>query len=186
MILDKVCKFINRLRSQGIGIECIHVNFSGIQFSQPNLVERILEIIDRNHTPSSSIKIEFTESTLAESTKTVNDFAMEMEQHGIEMGLDDFGTGYSNFATVIRIPFGTVKLDRSLVKASMDNETSALAIKNMVHTFQDLGMKVVMEGVETEEQREKMIEFGVDQIQGYYYSRPLCGDDMERFMIANS
>lgn len=186
VILDKVCKFINRLRSQGIGIECIHVNFSGIQFSQPNLVERILEIIDRNHTPSSSIKIEFTESTLAESTKTVNDFAMEMEQHGIEMGLDDFGTGYSNFATVIRIPFGTVKLDRSLVKASMDNETSALAIKNMVHTFQDLGMKVVMEGVETEEQREKMIEFGVDQIQGYYYSRPLCGDDMERFMIANS
>lgn len=186
VILDKVCKFINRLREKGIEIECIHVNFSGAQFSQPNLALRVLNIIEENHTPSSSIKIEFTESTLAESTKVVNEFAMEMEQHGIDMGLDDFGTGYSNFATVIRIPFGTVKLDRSLVIAAMDNKTSALAIKNMVRTFRDLGMRVVMEGVETEEQKQKMIEFGVDQIQGYYYSRPLSGDDMERFMIANS
>lgn len=115
----------------------------------------------------------------------VTDFAIEMKRHGIIMGLDDFGTGYSNIATVISIPFGTIKLDKSLVWASMDNQTSALAVKHLVETFKDLGMAVVAEGVETEEQRQLVIDFGVEQIQGYYYSKPLSQQGMEEFLRKN-
>ena len=77
-----------------------------------------------------AVKIEFTESTLAENPQVVTDFAIEMKKHGIRMGLDDFGTGYSNIATVIRIPFGTVKLDKSFVQASMDNRKSELTMRH--------------------------------------------------------
>lgn len=182
VILDKVCTYINRLLADGLPLRAIHVNFSAIQFSQPDLTERVLEIINRNKTPMWAVKIEFTESTLAENPQVVTDFAIEMLKHGIEMGLDDFGTGYSNIASVIRIPFGTVKLDKSLVYASMDNPTSALAVRHLVQTFRDLGMTVVAEGVETEEQRQRVVDFGVEQIQGYYYSKPLPGDEMEEFL----
>jgi len=164
-------------------IESIHVNFSAMQFSQPDLAQRVLEIISRNHTPMSAIKIEFTESTLAESTQAVTEFTLRMLEHGIKMGLDDFGTGYSNIATVINIPFGTVKLDKSLVWVSMENEKSALAVKNLSRTFKELGMKVVAEGVETEEQRKLVVDFGVDQIQGYFYAKPMPEGEMEEFML---
>lgn len=182
VILDKVCKFINRLRALGIQIDSIHVNFSAIQFSQQDLSKKVLEIIESNNTPMPAVKIEFTESTLAENPTVVAEFAEEMKSYGIMMGLDDFGTGYSNIATVINIPFGTLKLDRSLVQASIKNPTSALAVKNLVRAFKDLNMKVVAEGVETEEQRQLVEEFGVDQIQGFYYSKPLSETEMAEFM----
>lgn len=183
VVLDKVCKFINRLLEKGIQVGSIHVNFSAVQFSQPDLVDKVLEIIRSNHTPMSAIEIEFTESTLAESTEVVTEFALRMKDNGIKMGLDDFGTGYSNIATVINIPFGTVKLDKSLVRAAMDKSLSALAVKNLSYTFKQLGMKVIAEGVETDEQRSLVEGFGVDQIQGFYYAKPMPGDDMERFLL---
>lgn len=182
MILDKVCKFINELLEKEVPIGSVHVNFSGIQFSQPNLAGRVLEIIEKNHTPKAAIKIEFTESTLAESTQAVTEFALEMKRHGIKMGLDDFGTGYSNIATVINIPFGTAKLDKSLVWGAVDNKKSALAVKNLTDTFKELGMKVIAEGVETEEQRDLMVEFGVDQIQGFYYAKPMPKEEALEFL----
>lgn len=182
IVLDKVCKFINKLLADGIEIESVHVNFSALQFSQPNLAESVLEIIRRNNTPASALKIEFTESTLARNSQTVTDFAAEMRQHGIQMGLDDFGTGYSNFATVIDIPFGEMKLDKSMVWAAIENKKSAVAVKDIVRVFKHLGMDVTAEGVETEEQRRMVVDFGVDQIQGFYYSRPLHENDMEEFM----
>lgn len=182
VILEKVCKFFNSLQADKIQIDAIHVNFSGIQFSRPDLAKRVIEIIKSNHTPMSAIKIEFTESTLAESTEVVTQFALEMLEHGIKMGLDDFGTGYSNFATVIGIPFGAIKLDRSLVVVSSKNQKSACAVRNIARTFKELGMKVVAEGVETEEQKELIVGFGVDEIQGYYYAKPMPAEEFKMFM----
>lgn len=182
VILDKVCKLVNHLLGLGINIESCHVNFSGIQFSQPDLAKKVLDIISRNGTPASAIKIEFTESFLAENPEIVTAFALEMGRHGIMMGLDDFGMGYSNFSTVIRIPFGIIKLDRSLICAGELNQKAELAIRNLVRTFHELGMAVLAEGVETEEQKEMVIALGVDQIQGYYYARPLPEGELVRFL----
>lgn len=183
IMLDKVCKFINRLIETGIEVGAVHVNFSGIQFSRPDLADRVLEIVQKNETPMPALEIEFTESTLAESTQVVTDFALQMLERGIKMGLDDFGTGYSNIATVIHIPFGTVKLDKSLVYAAMNSEKSALAIRNLTRTFKALGMKVIAEGVENEEQKNMVVEFGADQIQGFYYASPMPEDETVEFML---
>lgn len=183
IILDKVCKFMNRLIEAGAQIEALHVNFSALQFSQPDLEERVLTIIEENHTPKDAVKIEFTESTLAESPTVVSEFAKKMLERGVRMGLDDFGTGYSNIASVINIPFGTVKLDKSLVDAAMDNETSAAAIERLSSIFKVLGMKVIAEGVETEEQKRLVTEFGVDQIQGFYYAKPMTEEELISFIL---
>lgn len=183
VILDKVCKFINRLREDKIPVHSVHINFSAVQFSQPDLAEKVIEIIRNNKTPMSAVEIEFTESTLAENPGVVTEFAQEMQRHDILMGLDDFGTGYSNIATVLSIPFGTMKLDKSLVWTAVKNKTSALAVKNLVRTFNELGMRVIAEGVETEEQRKFVVDSGVDEIQGFYYSKPLPEDEMEQFLV---
>ena len=98
------------------------------------------------------------------------------------MGLDDFGVGYSNISTVIQIPFTTIKLDKSLVWAASKQEKSAIMVKNLIRTFKDLNLTVVAEGVEDDFQNQFMIRNGVDQIQGYYYSKPLSKKDMIRFM----
>lgn len=182
VVLDKVCRFINRLLASKVPIQAVHVNFPAAQFTQPDLTERVLGIIEENKTPPSLVKIEFTESALAENPQTVTEFAKAMKKHGIVMGLDDFGTGYSNFAMVINIPFSTIKLDKSLVWAAMGNKFSELSIKNIVRTFHDLEMTVVAEGVETQEQRKMIVGCGVDQIQGFYYAKPMSGADTELFL----
>ena len=182
MILDKVCKFARCLLDEEINIKCIHVNFSAIQFRQPHLAQKVCEIIYKNNIPFSVIKIEFTESTLAENMDIIHDFVNDMEKMGIYMGLDDFGVGYSNISTVIQIPFTTIKLDKSLVWAVSKQEKSAIMVKNMIRTFKDLNLTVVAEGVEDDFQNQFMIRNGVDQIQGYYYSKPLPKEEMIRFM----
>lgn len=182
MILDKVCHFAHRLLVEGVEIRCIHVNFSAVQFRQPDLAQKVCEIISKNNIPFSVIKIEFTESTLAESMDMIHDFANDMEKMGILMGLDDFGVGYSNISTVIQIPFSTIKLDKSLIWAATEQEKSAITVKNLIRTFKDLDLTVLAEGVEDDIQNEFVIRNGVDQIQGYYYAKPMPGADFIQFM----
>ena len=182
IILDKVCKFIKSILDNNIPIECVHVNFSALQFSQINLGERVMEIIKKNNIPSNTIKIEFTESAIADSTDSVIKFSTEMKTYGIKMGLDDFGTGYSNVSTVMSIPFHAVKLDKSLVWMSMKDEGSTVMVRNIIGAFKGVGIQVVAEGVETKEQMETVINFGVDQIQGYYFSKPLPSEEALEFL----
>ena len=186
VILDKVCKFIKSVIDNKIPIRCVHVNFSPLQFSQMDLEERVIEIIKKNGIPSNTIKIEFTESALADSTESVIKFSKEMKKHGIKMGLDDFGTGYSNVSTVMSIPFHTVKLDKSLVWMAMKSDGAAIMFRNIIGAFKGIGMQLVAEGIETEEQKKAVIDFEVEQIQGYYFSKPLPREEALQFLKENS
>lgn len=172
-ILDKVCRFVNRLLADGIDIKSVHVNFSSLQFNEIDLEKKVLEIIRRNGTPPSAIKIEVTESTVAGNTQAVTDFALAMRARGILMGLDDFGTGYSNISSVMKISFATLKLDKSLLWTAMKSDKSASIVKHLTHAFQDLDMSVVAEGVENEAQNRFVQEAGIDQVQGFYYAKPM-------------
>lgn len=186
VILDKVCKFIKSIIDNNIPIECVHVNFSPIQFSQINLGQKVIEIIEKNGIPSHTLKVEFTESAVADSTDSVIKFSTEMKDYGIKMGLDDFGTGYSNVSTVMSIPFHAVKLDKSFVWMAMEDKSAATMVRNMIGAFKALSMQVVAEGVETAEQKEVVMDFGVDQIQGYYFSKPLPEGEALQFLMENN
>lgn len=181
-VLDKVCKFINRLNEAGVKFDGIHVNFSGKQFSQIGLADKIEGIIRQNQTPLSQIKIEITESILAENAETVAVFAEEMQKKGILIELDDFGTGYSNIVSVMNTPLDTIKLDKSLIWSAMEKKEAAVMANSLTMVFHEMGLQVLAEGVETEEQAAFVKSCGIDLIQGFLYSKPLPEDQAFAFL----
>lgn len=185
-VLDKVCKFINRLTEWNQDFEGVHVNFSGQQFSQIGLAEKVEEIISRNHTPFSKIKIEITESILAENAEVVAEFAKEMQRKGVLIELDDFGTGYSNIVSVMNTPLDTVKLDKSLIWSAMERNEAAVMVNSLTTVFHEMGLQVLAEGVEDEKQVAFVKDCGIDLIQGFYFSRPLPEEDVYKFIKDHS
>lgn len=181
-VLDKVCKFINRLDDAGVEFEGVHVNFSGQQFTQIDLAEKVEEIINLNQTPFSKIKVEITESILAEDDENINRFAKNMQKRGVLIELDDFGTGYSNIISVMNTPLDTVKLDKSLIWAAMEKKESAVMVKSLTTVFHEMGLSVLAEGVEDIAQEEFVNKCGIDLIQGFLFSKPLPEEEAFQFI----
>ncbi|MEG2323333.1 MAG: bifunctional diguanylate cyclase/phosphodiesterase [Anaerovoracaceae bacterium] len=185
-VLDKVCKFINRLVAANVYVKAIHVNFSGLQFNEKDVAKKTLQIIEENKTPFHLLNIEITESTVIGNTKQVVDFALEMEKKGVELSLDDFGTGYSNVASISTLPFSTLKLDKSLIWSSIESKTTAALVKILTHGFQELGLTIIAEGVETNEHAQFARSCGMDQVQGFLYARPMNEEDALTFFKEHS
>lgn len=177
-VLQKACAFVDKLQKRGIALRGVHVNFSGVQFRQDDVAERVIGIIRRSGIPSSMIKVEITESALVENHADIQQFAARLHQEGILLGLDDFGTGYSNIVSVMETPLDVIKLDKSLLWSAMASERSALLLAKMVEIFHQLGQKVLVEGVEDAAQDQFVRSCGIDLIQGYYYARPLAENDV--------
>lgn len=182
LVLDKVCKTIRRLRDEGLPIKGVSVNFSYLQFTQKDLIYRMQEIIRNNGIPASRIKIEITESTLGENIDVIRAFADRMHEMGIKIGLDDFGTGYSNLSSVTSFPIDTIKLDKSLIWSAVENEHSAIIVKNLSRAFRQLGMNILAEGVENQEHRTFVLDCGCSMIQGFLYAKPMPEEDFEAFL----
>lgn len=180
-VLDKVCRFIARMMEQGAEIDSISVNFSALQFTQSRLASKVASIIEKNGIPFSKIKIEITESTLAENQEVVLEFIRRMQERSVHFELDDFGVGYSNIASVLQMPIDIIKLDRSLVVSAVESEKSLMIVENLTDIFHTLGMKVLAEGVETEEHCQFALDCKCDLIQGFYYARPVPEADCEAF-----
>ena len=128
--------------------------------------------------------IEFTETALAEKPELVGEFAREMRQMGIRLGLDDFGTGYSNLSSVLAPPFDTVKLDKSLIWAAVEQENTAVMVRALTEIFHRMGMRVLAEGVEDEVQNRFVLDCGIELIQGFLYARPLTGEEAASLLAA--
>lgn len=172
-VLERVCKFIRNLLEKGEEIDSISVNFSAVQFNDDDLEKKVLDIISQNQIPYSKIKIEITESLLAENLERVENFIRAMHSHGIQIEMDDFGTGYCNLASVLSFPVDIVKIDKSLLWSAAENPKSAIMMRGIVSVVHDLGMRVVTEGVETQEQRDFVESCGCEWIQGYLFAKPM-------------
>lgn len=180
LVLERVCAFLRRMTDQGVELDGISVNFSGIQFSQADVIQRVSGIIESAGVPYSKIKIEITESVVAENFEQLNGFIQEMHSRGVRFGLDDFGTGYSNISSVFCVPLDTIKLDKSLVYLSMKDSKYSLAVRQLVRVFKEFDLFVLAEGVETEEQRDFVTDCGCDMIQGFLYARPMPEEQAEQ------
>ena len=183
LMLEKVCKRLGSLLEQGLNFGGISVNFSPLQFTQRDLIPRFLEILERNHIPFSKIKVEITESALIENEEIVTEYINQMHELGIRIGLDDFGTGYSNLVSVLKLPFDTIKLDKSLVWSAITDRRFAILVQNLTRAMRELGMCILAEGVEDEAQRQFVVDCGCHYIQGFYYARPMPGDTFADFML---
>lgn len=174
-VFREVCRFIRDEHLLDMGIDYIDVNLSVVQCMQDTLHEKLLEIMDKCGVPYTSISLEITETAAVMSHESLMKNMNSLMEHGISFSLDDYGTGFANTAAVIQYPFHTVKLDKSMLWSAMEDEKAMSALKYSIAMIKEMGMEIIAEGVENEEQSKLLRSMGCDFFQGYYYSKPVCG-----------
>ena len=175
-VFETVCRFILHHKIWEKGIEYIHVNLSVIQCMQENLADQLFRIMDLYNLDYRYINLEVTESAAIASSETLMENMNRLIDRNMKFSLDDFGTGFSNTATLIKYPFHSIKLDKSMVWNAMHNEKAETVLRNTIEMVKLLHMEIVAEGAENPEQIEKLKEMGADYVQGFYYSKPISRD----------
>lgn len=175
-VFEEVCRFMSKNNLKDRGIEYIEVNLSAIQCMQYRLAEEFMNIMKDNGLSGRDINFEITESSAMISNSTVSVNINNFVSHGVDLSLDDYGTGYSNLSYLYHVPFSFVKVDKSILWSSDNNERAYTTLESIFNMAKKLKMRVVVEGVETEEQIKKLLQLGCDYFQGYYFSKPVPGD----------
>ena len=160
----------------------ISVNLSGRQFTQPNLIEQVRDILADTKLDPRSLKLEITESVVMENIDTATEMLRQLRALGVQLSIDDFGTGYSSLSYLHRFPIDTLKIDRSFVMQMVDNNENIEIVRTIVMLAQNLGMDVVAEGVETKEQLALLRKLGCENGQGYFFSRPVSVGGAEKII----
>jgi EAL domain-containing protein (putative c-di-GMP-specific phosphodiesterase class I) len=161
----------------------VAVNISARQFRQPDFVQRVMHTLDRTGANPRNLELELTESMLVENIEDVIAKMLELKAHGLRFSLDDFGTGYSSLAYLRRLPLDLLKIDRSFVRDILVDASSGAIAQTILSLSKAMGLPVIAEGVETEEQRDFLINLGCHSFQGYLFSRPLPIEDFERLWL---
>lgn len=172
-VIAKACECLSELREQGHTGMRVSVNLSARQFSQANLHQTIVDILETTKVPPSALELELTESALLEDAGQSIDTLKTLRDIGVELSIDDFGTGYSSLSRLRRLPLSRIKIDKSFVfglPSNQDDRSITQAIVSMAH---DLGLEVVSEGVETKAQALFLEEINCDLLQGYHLGRPM-------------
>ena len=176
--LRRVCRFIKEHEYIMQNIWNVKFNLSPSELLKPGYSHVLIGIIQEYGLDPAYFQFEITETVATEYSESfctaIDDFA----EAGIHMCLDDFGSGYANLNAVLRIPFSAVKMDRSLLTGICTDKQAALFYHSIVMIMQHMGYKVIAEGAETEEEVKLLEKWGVDMIQGYYFSRPLNKKDL--------
>lgn len=149
------------------------INLSPVQFRDNNLIDTLNELVEAHQVSPQSIELEITEGVLLSGSSRVRHTLQALSDMGIKLAMDDFGTGYSSLSYLRRYPFDVLKIDRSFVGDIASKPAEREMINAIVAMSQGLGLKVVAEGVETEEQRQFLHTVGCDYAQGYFFNRPL-------------
>lgn len=175
-VLVEVCRQIALWQREGRSPGKIAVNLAARHFRRPSLATQIEDLIAAQGLPPSVLELELTESTLLEANASTANTLKHLKQFGICLALDDFGTGYSSLSYLKRLPLTALKIDQSFVRdlvIDADDRTLAATIVTLGHQME---LEVVAEGVETEEQRQILLDQGCDLAQGYLFDRPLPAD----------
>lgn len=156
----------------------VAVNISPKQFQQPNLVPFIQSMIEKYKINPSSLEIEITEGAMRNTAETIPQLK-KLKELGISISVDDFGTGYSSLNYLKNFPIDGLKIDQSFIRDILTNEKDAAITTTIIHLAKSLGLEVIAEGVENEQQMEFLVHAGCHKIQGYYYSRPIPAAKLE-------
>lgn len=170
---------------KGISPLIMAVNLSAIQFRQPDLPDIVSRILDEEGLPPAYLELELTESAAMHDPQSAVIMINNLHDRGIRMSIDDFGTGYSSLSYLKRFKVYKLKIDQSFVRdISTDPEDKAI-VGAIISMAKSLGLKTIAEGVETEGQLAFLREQGCDEVQGYYYSRPLPAEQFEGFVASH-
>lgn len=175
-ILEEAVKFIKKLHKLGHTDLLMSVNISNIQFNQKDFSEFVINLLKKYDLPPKNLELEITESVMLGSMDNVINNMNKIRETGIRIALDDFGTGYSSLNYLTKIPINTLKIDKSFIEDAELKREKSLLVETIVHIAHGLGLSIVAEGVETEEQYVYMLKHKCERIQGFYFSEPLPED----------
>lgn len=181
-VFTEVCKFYSENKLNEKGIDYIEVNLSAVQCMQYRLADEFVEIMHKYGLNSSQINFEITETSAMNSNRAVELNINYFVDHGVDLSLDDFGTGYSNISYLYHLPFAFMKIDKSILWSSDKNDKANITLKNVFKMAKNLKMRVVVEGVETEEHIKKLLKLECDYFQGYYFSKPVNGGEFIKYL----
>ncbi len=181
-ILQQACQQIQIWRQQFPDLPNLRmsVNLSGRQFSQPDLVQQIHSVLKNFKLTGDELKLEITESMVIDNVENTIALLHELKSLGLQVSIDDFGTGYSSLSYLYRFPVDTLKIDKSFITPLLDIQHREKYIQ-LVHTIitlaHNLGLNVIAEGIETEEQLTLLRSLNCEYGQGYFFAKPLLKED---------
>lgn len=160
----------------------LSINVSRISAIEPGFLKFYIENKNRYEIPDNMIELEFTESFALESYNTIEDIVNTLKRNGIRCSIDDFGSGYSSFSVLKQLQMDVLKMDKLFLNKGSDFYRDKILISGVIDLGKQFGMKIVQEGVETEEEYRMLRDLGCDAIQGYWYSKALGREEFESFL----
>jgi diguanylate cyclase (GGDEF)-like protein/PAS domain S-box-containing protein len=181
-VIQTACKQNKHWRESGFTPIRIAVNLSGYQFTSQNIVQIIRDALEEASLDAKNLEVEITENTLMQNTEDTVRVLEQMRDLKLRIALDDFGTGYSSLSYLTSFPVDTIKIDRSFVMGCGMANNTRIIIKTIVAMGHSLGMKVVAEGIESEDQFELLKEYGVNEGQGFHFSPAVSQGQFTKFL----
>jgi diguanylate cyclase len=174
-VLDEACRQLSEWRKQGTEFAdiSVSVNLSRKQLSQPDLVSFIESTLKKHSLSPADLKLEITESAIMKDPEDAVRVLHDIRRADVDLHMDDFGTGYSSLSCIHRFPIGGLKIDRSFVSNMLERHDYALVIDSIISLTHKLNLRLVAEGVETEEQLILLKSMNCKMVQGYYFAKPL-------------
>ena len=182
IVFEEACRFYQEGRLRQLGIEYIEVNLSVVQCMSRDLEKVFDNVLSKYSIDASRINLEITESATAENQELLFDTIETLKQRGFNFSLDDYGTGYSNIAYMYEMPFSIIKIDKSILWKALHptsgtgSKNAVIYLENTIRMLKAMDYKILVEGVETMEQKLLLEELGVDYMQGFYFSKPVRKD----------
>ena len=183
-VMEEACREAKALQDEGFAVGHVAVNLSPRQFRDERLIPKVAEILARTRLDPKHLELEITEGLAMKDVDAVVAKLKELKSLGLLMAIDDFGTGYSSLSYLRRFPIDRLKIDQSFtreVNSSSDGAAIARAVIQLGHALE---LRVIAEGVETEAQLNFLRDNACDEIQGYFFSRPLDPKALREFLLA--
>ncbi len=181
-VLHAACEQVKRWHDEGLARVKLAVNLSTKQFRHGRLKETLAGVLAETGFDPQYLEFEITESVLMESSSAVSEVLAELKAMGISISVDDFGTGYSSLSYLKRFPIDALKIDRSFVRDVPADHDDVAIVRAIIAMSHSLRMKVIAEGVETEEQKQFLRAEGCDEIQGFFSGRPVPPGEFARML----
>jgi diguanylate cyclase (GGDEF)-like protein/PAS domain S-box-containing protein len=182
-VLEQACNDAKKLEQMGFSNIKMAVNLSAKQFNEGNLEKIVSEIFEKTHTNACCFELEITETTIMKDPTEAIEILQKLKQKNITIAIDDFGVSYSSLNYLNRFPIDAVKIDRSFIRDLSENRKGTEIVEMLILLAHKLNLRVTAEGVETEEQVRYLLEKGCDEMQGYYFSKPVPLDELPSILL---
>lgn len=176
-MLEEICKYLRRMVDEGREVYPVSINQSRYLMYDPEYVNRVQEIFLKYKVPKGLIELELTETVFFHEQARMIEIMNQLKDMNVNLSIDDFGSGYSSLNLLRDIPFDVLKIDREFLDESGQTESGKWILRKIVEMAEGLNLRVICEGVETEEQVKMLLDIGCKYAQGFLYSRPIPMDE---------